>query len=155
MENGSIQGFMISPPGCQEVAATGKGEVLVTPADVAVWKGYIHEVLFTTSSYARAHPKVVAAVAKAYALAQNFMVTNTAITERLIYANYLGVPHSLLNSAFTEDIVPEVSKSGLMTEAEWAHTIAVEKELGTLPVSASISSAAGGIWSDTYLKSGG
>lgn len=73
LQHGQIDAFLLSPPNSYFAQAQGSGEIVASLHSVPLLKKMSYDVLVTSTSYAKAHPDVVRAVATGMARADNVM----------------------------------------------------------------------------------
>lgn len=144
-----IQAFILSAPNCQEAK---QGEVLIQPTEVPTFKNYTHEVLYVRSDWAKKNADVATRVATAVAMGNNFIIKHPDEALKILKKKYSEVPASVVETAFKENIQPNIRPDGKFTSAMWKSTGQVLQEGGFVPKP--LDTKPGGVWTNNYINVG-
>lgn len=152
LQQGNIQGFLVSPPQCQQAVKDGYGMMLVTPGDVPEFANYVHEVLYTTKSFAEEHPDAVRAVAAAISKGNNLVLDSPDEAISLMQESFAEMDADVIEESMREVIIPQVPRDGLMTTEMWEATSGVLEGSGT--ITEALDAKEGTLWTNDYLEGG-
>jgi NitT/TauT family transport system substrate-binding protein len=144
-----IQAFILSAPNCQQAK---QGEVLIQPTEVPTFKNYTHEVLYVRSDWAKKNANVATRVATAVAMGNNFIIKHPDEALAILKKKYSEVPASVVETAFKDNIQPNMRPDGKFTSAMWKSTGQVLQEGGFVPKP--LDTKAGGVWTNNYINVG-
>lgn len=147
LDGGKIEGFLNSAPGC---ASTKTGEILVQSTDVPEWKNYVHEVMYTKSSWASAHSDVATRVATAVAMGNNFILKHPAEALALLQKEYSTVDPQVIKESFDQTTVPNIPANGQFDASMWQSTGQVLQQGGSIPKP--LDPAPNVIWTNNYIN---
>lgn len=144
-----VQGFLQSPPNCEQSVAQGASEVLVPPSEVPEFKNYVHEVLYTSSDWASAHKDLLTRAATAVAMGNNFIIAYPDQAIALLQKDFSSVDPQIVNDTLRQIVFPQVPRDGRMTPDMWSatNTVLVESGLTNQP----LDTADGTVWTNAYL----
>jgi len=125
MTNGTINGYITSPPNSYVAEEKGEGKVLIEA--VPPWDAVEYFVLTTTQDYAKSHPNEVKAVATAVARGNNFILNHQAdavAVERKHFPNFSAetIQRSVASFKFSPD--------GMQSAAQWDEASKLFKDTG-------------------------
>ena len=150
LEQGRLQGFIQSPPNCEVAAATtGAAEVLVKPGDVPEFGNYIHEVLYTTSTWASGHKDLAGKAATALAMGNNYLLQHPQEGTAVVQKAQSKVPPNIVQNAMKDTILPQIPKDGKMDENMWKATNTVLLESGMIKQALDVKE--GKVWTNAYI----
>ncbi|MCL6564065.1 MAG: ABC transporter substrate-binding protein [Firmicutes bacterium] len=130
MAHGRIDEFQQSPPTSLEVVARGDGTLFLNyPKAFPQWSQMTNDIVWTTTSYARSHPDVVARVVTALARANHFVVTHPQQALALEKQWFPSVPTAVLEQSLQ---LIAFSSDGRQTAAGWQQASAFLHQLGVL-----------------------
>lgn len=144
-----IQAFVLSAPNCQQAK---QGEVLIQPTEVPTFKNYTHEVLYVRSDWAKKNANVATRVATAVAMGNNFIIKHPDQALTILKKKYSQVPASVVETAFKQNIQPNIRPDGKFTSAMWKSTGQVLQEGGFVPKP--LDTKPGGVWTNNYINVG-
>lgn len=144
-----IQAFVLSAPNCQQAK---QGEVLIQPTEVPTFKNYTHEVLYVRSDWAKKNANVATRVATAVAMGNNFIIKHPDQALKILKKKYSEVPASVVETAFKQNIQPNIRPDGKFTSAMWKSTGQVLQEGGFVPKP--LDTKPGGVWTNNYINVG-
>lgn len=142
-----IQAFILSAPNCQQAKGA---EVLIQPTEVAEFRDYTHEVLYTTSSWAKGHMDEASRVATAVAMGNNFILKHPDQALTMLQNQYSSVPPDVIKTAFEENILPNIHPDGQFTQSMWDSTGRILQEGGF--ITKPLDTAPNAVWSNNYIN---
>jgi len=149
LQAGRLQGFLQSPPNCEVAAKDGSAEVLVKPGDVPEFGNYIHEVLYTTSTWASGHKDLASKSATALAMGNNYLLQHPQEGQAVIQKAMSAVPQDIVQNAMKDIILPQIPKDGKMSEDMWTATNTVLLESGMIKQALDVKD--GKVWTNSYI----
>lgn len=149
LQQGRLQGFLQSPPNCELAAKDGAAIVLVKPSEVPEFGNYIHEVLYSTSTWASSHKDLATKAATALSMGNNYLLQHPAEGTAVVQKAVSSVPADIVNSAMKDIILPQVGKDGKMSPDQWQATNQVLLESGMIKQPMDVSE--GKVWTNAYI----
>jgi NitT/TauT family transport system substrate-binding protein len=147
LDSDRVQAFILSSPNCQQAK---DGEVLIQPTEVPTFRNYTHEVLYVRADWAKKNSDVTTRIATAVAMGNNFILDHPTQALQLLQKRYSQVSPSVVEKAFQENILPNISRDGRFTEAMWASTGQVLQEGEFIPTALDVKE--GAIWTNNYIN---
>lgn len=145
-----IDGFLQSPPGCEQAAAAGTGVLLLRPAQVPGLTKIPLGVVYSSKAYVNSHSAVTTRVATAVAEGENFARTHTAATVTILQKYFPTVPAATLQSEFVNVVQPYMPKNAAFTTQDWAGVSQVLLTGGS--ITKPLSTKEGLLWSNKYVQ---
>ncbi len=145
LQQGRIQGFLLSPPNC----AQGQGVVLVKPSDVPEFKNYVHEVLYTSKDWAAKNKDAATRTATALSMGNNYLLQHPDEAIALLKKDFSAVDPAVVEDAVRQVILPQIRKDGKMTPDMWNATNQVLVESGL--IEQPLDTKEGGFWTNEYI----
>jgi NitT/TauT family transport system substrate-binding protein len=149
LQGGKIQAFLNSAPGC---ASTDNGEILVQATDVPEWKNYVHEVLYTKSSWASANKNLATRTATAVAMGNNFILKHPTQALAILEKQYSSVSPAIIKQSFEQTTVPNTRSNGQFDQSMWQSTSDVLKQGGFTPKP--LDASPNVVWTNNYINVG-
>lgn len=147
LDGGKIQGFLNSAPGC---ASSKTGEILVQASNVPEWKNYVHEVMYTKSSWASSHANLATRAATAVAMGNNFILKHPAQALVLLQKQFSAINPAIIKSSFEQTILPNMHPNGMFDSTMWNSTGEVLKQGGFIPKD--LDSKPNVVWTNNYIN---
>lgn len=142
-----IQAFVLSAPNCQ---IAKNAEVLIQPTEVAQFKNYTHEVLYTTNTWAAGHQDQATRVATAVAMGNNFIIKHPQQALDILLKQYSSVSPDVVKTAFHDNIQPNVRANGQFNSTMWQSTSQILQQGGFIPKP--LDTAPNTVWSNNYIN---
>lgn len=152
IQRNQIDGFLQSPPGCEQATATGAALPLFRPATVPALREMPLAVLYTSPTWINSHKDIAGRMASALAKGDNFVrnPANNDATLAVLQTYFPTLDAATLRDAFTNVVQPTIPKDAKFTVAGWKGVSDL------LLTSGSISKAAdtkeGVLWTNSYIK---
>jgi NitT/TauT family transport system substrate-binding protein len=152
IQRNQIDGFLQSPPGCEQATATGAAMPLFRPATVPALRDMPLGVLYTSPTWINTHKDIAGRMASALAKGDNFVrnPANTDATLAVLQTYFPTLDPATLRDAYTNVAQPTIPKDAKFTAAGW------KAVSDLLLASGSISKAAdtkeGTLWTNSYIK---
>lgn len=150
LQRGQIDGFIQSPPGCEQAAAAGTGVMLSRVGKLAGLNSVPQSVLYSRKDYLSSHKDVTQRVVAAIARGDDF-ARNPANTERVltILKKYFNtIDDATLRELLTGLIQPIIPKDGKMTQSEWNTISTMLRTQGA--IDQNLDTKEGNLWTNAY-----
>ena len=152
MQRGQIDGFIQSPPACEQAATAGSGVMLSRAGKLPGLNSVPQGVLYSRKDYLQAHQdqtrRVAQAIAKGDAFAHDPKNTDQMVT--ILKKYFTTIDDSTLRELMTGLIQPIVPKDGRMTQQEWDTISSMLEVQGA--ISKKLDTKEGNLWTNSYLK---
>lgn len=149
IEQSKIQGFMVSPPSCEEAAKQGAAEVLIKPGEIKEFSQLIWEVMVTTQPYMQSHKDAVTKVATAVAMGNNYILAHPQESIQLLQKDFSKTDPDIISNAAKDVVFPQVPKDGKMTSGMWNNVSSVLTESGA--INQPLDTSEGKIWTNKSI----
>ncbi len=148
LQHNQIQEFIASPPNSSVAVAGGFGSVLASASELPYAGGEIFDLLVTTKTYARAHPKIVTAVTSAISKALGQLNDKTSAGVAAMNASF-----PKLSATVIKDSLGGIKWTpGMkMTQQEWQDALTLAQKSGLIKPGQNVNLQEGGIWTNQYL----
>jgi len=149
LENGQVNGFFASPPTCSSAVASGKATRLLTPDQVPAFKSTPQNIMYTTKSYATAHPAVLKDISIAMAKAVAFTKSNPSQVVTILKGYLPTIATATLSKELNDVIIPAIPPSADMDQAGWQGV----SDIVMPETSKALDTSQGVIWTNQYIPS--
>lgn len=150
MQRGQIDGFLQSPPACEQAQAQGTGVPFLRPAQYPPdLQGMPLGVFYTRKDYVQSHQDVLARVAAATVKGANFARTNTDQTLVILKKYFPAVEDDTLRDTLVNIVQPITTQDGKMSADKWAKVLGLLRTSGSIDTD--VNTAEGNLWTNALL----
>ena len=151
MSRGQIDGFLQSPPGCEQANATGNAVTLLRPSQVPGFTKTPLGVMYTTKNWANGHKSAMSRVGKATVQGQAYALQHPDETMTILQKYLPGLKPDLMKDAWGNVVQPTMSKDGRMSSGGWTSVSDLLKTSGS--IQKPLDTKEGVVWTNSYLPS--
>jgi ABC-type nitrate/sulfonate/bicarbonate transport system substrate-binding protein len=150
LQRGQIDGFLQSPPACEQAQAQGTGVPLVRPAEYpADLQGMPLGVFYTRKDYIQSHQDVLARVAAATVKGANFTRDHTDETVTILKKYFPAVEDDVLRETLVNIFQPITTTDGKMSADAWSKVVNLLRTSGA--IDQDVDTKDGGLWTNALL----
>jgi ABC-type nitrate/sulfonate/bicarbonate transport system substrate-binding protein len=150
LQRGQIDGFLQSPPACEQAQAAGTGVPLLRPAQYPPdMQGMPLGVFYSRREYVQGHADVLTRVAAATVKGANFARTNTDETIAILKKYFPSVEDDTLRETLVNIIQPTLTKDGKMSADAWSKVVGLLRSSGA--IDRDVNTDQGELWTNAYL----
>jgi ABC-type nitrate/sulfonate/bicarbonate transport system substrate-binding protein len=150
LQRGQIDGFLQSPPACEQAQAQGTGVPLLRPAQYPPdLQGMPLGVFYTRKDYIQSHQDVLARVAAATVKGAAFARTHTDETLVILKKVFPTVEDDTLRDTLVNIIQPIVTQDGKMSQPAWSKVVDLLKSSGA--IDQTVNTQEGELWTNALL----
>lgn len=151
VQHNEAQEFIASPPTSNLAVGEGIGAVLAKASELPLLNDEEYNVLITTPAYAKAHPKVVAAVSAGLAKALALMSSGNQQAITAVKNAFPTLSTSVIKSSLgTFDFAAGMKQS----QKAWQDALTAATQTGVIKSASSVNISSGGVWTNQYLANG-
>ncbi len=151
LQRGQIDGFLQSPPACEQAQAQGTGVPLVRPAQYPPdLQGMPLGVFYTRKDYIQAHQDVLARVAAATVKGANFTRDHTDETVTILKKYFPAGEDSVLRETLVNIFQPITTTDGKMSPDAWSKVVSLLRTSGA--IDQDVNTNDGGLWTNALLS---
>ncbi len=150
LQRGQIDGFIQSPPGCEQAAAAGTGVMLSRVGRLPGLNSVPQGVLYSRKDYLQSHSDQTRRVVAAIARGDDYVRSNTEGTLAILKKYFKTIDDATLRELLTGLIQPIVPKDGKMTQREWDTISNMLQIQGA--ISTKLDTKEGNLWTNAYNK---
>jgi ABC-type nitrate/sulfonate/bicarbonate transport system substrate-binding protein len=150
LQRGQIDGFLQSPPACEQAQAQGTGVPFLRPAQYPPdLQGMPLGVFYTRKDYIQSHQDVLARVAAATVKGAAFARTHTDETLVILKKVFPTVEDDTLRDTLVNIIQPIVTQDGKMSQPAWSKVVDLLKSSGA--IDQTVNTQEGELWTNALL----
>jgi NitT/TauT family transport system substrate-binding protein len=149
VSRGTVDGFLQSPPGCEQSVATGNAVNVLRPSRVPGFSRTPLGVVYTTKTWAKAHGTAMGRVANATAKGDAFAIQHPDETMVILQKYFPGLNADILRDAYTNVVVPTLTKNGKMNATGWKDVSDVLVTAGS--IKKPLDAKEGNLWTNSYI----
>jgi NitT/TauT family transport system substrate-binding protein len=149
VSRGQIDGFLQSPPGCEQAVATGTAVNVLRPSRVSGFSQTPLGVVYTSKKWAQDHSEAMGRVANATAKGDAYAIQHPDETIAVLQKYFPGLNVDILRDAYTNVVVPAMTKNGKMNPAGWKNVSDVLVTSGS--IKKPLDAKEGNLWTNSYI----
>jgi NitT/TauT family transport system substrate-binding protein len=150
LQRGQIDGFLQSPPACEQAQAQGTGVPLLRPAQYPPdLQGMPLGVFYTRKDYIQSHQDVLARVSAATVKGANFARTHTDETLLILKKYFPAVEDDTLRDTLVNIVQPITSTDGKMSQDAWSKVVTLLRTSGS--IDQDVNTQSGELWTNALL----
>lgn len=149
VSRGQIDGFLQSPPGCEQAVATGNAVDVLRPSRVPGFSQTPLGVVYTSKKWAQDHSEAMGRVANATAKGDAYAIQHPEETIAVLQKYFPGLNVDILRDAYTNVVVPAMTKNGKMNATGWKNVSDVLVTSGS--IKKPLDAKEGNLWTNSYI----
>jgi ABC-type nitrate/sulfonate/bicarbonate transport system substrate-binding protein len=150
LQRGQIDGFLQSPPACEQAQAQGTAQPFLRPAQYPPdLQGMPLGVFYTRTDYIQSHQDALARIAAATVKGANFTRTHTDETLAILKKYFPTVDDETLRDTLVNIIQPITSQDGRMSADGWSKVVGLLRTSGS--IDSDVNTNEGGLWTNGLL----